>query len=466
MQSAGEPALVSSRQAGGKLEGVRISRPRRAKGLKPAALRAEGTGSACRAPARQDGLALPSTLCPITPPPMKKFLLLAGSLTVAALSLSRLSAQSTAPTLEDRLQLLEQKVQRLATENADLRKQLGGKDGAAPVLVRPGAGESKLTVGGFLHGQAEFGRASDPRWTSIKDRFFFRRARIYVAGTLAEDFDFKAELDLQGNSLSASTGLNARANEIFLNWRKYSYLNLRFGQLKPGYGAEALASDLKILTIERSLSSDRLADGRQLAVGAAGELWDKKVSYFVIVGDGNGSNVSANDNSKFQKSAHVGYTPLATAQDKVTVGLGGLWSEDAGLSRNDLGLTGNLFTGKRAMQGVDLQWTHGRLDLSAEWLSGTFKPVTAVPAASFTAEGWHATAAYFLVPLKLQAVVREEQFDPNTATGGNTIRTFTFGLNYYLKGDDLKFMVDYLEGQVPGSLRDGGRLLTRLQVVF
>jgi hypothetical protein len=62
--------------------------------------------------------------------------------------------------------------------------------------------------------------------------------------------------------------------------------------------------------------------------------------------------------------------------------------------------------------------------------------------------------------------VREEQFDPNTAIGGNTVRTFSFGLNYYLKGDDIKVMVDYLSGHVPGSSADGGRLLSRLQIIF
>ena len=70
------------------------------------------------------------------------------------------------------------------------------------------------------------------------------------------------------------------------------------------------------------------------------------------------------------------------------------------------------------------------------------------------------------MPGLLQAVVREEQFDPNTAVGGNTIRTFTTGLNIFFKGDDLKIMVDYLDGHVPGSLSDGGRLLTRLQILY
>lgn len=384
---------------------------------------------------------------------------------LAILSSACLPAQ-TAPSVEERLKALEQQVQGLAKENAELKQQLGWKGAAAPVLPQPGGKETKLIVGGFLQGQAEFGRAADPRWAAVKDRFFFRRARIYLAGSFAEDFDFKAELDLQGNTLGAGTGQLARANEIYINWRKYAFANVRFGQLKPAFGAEALASDTSIFTIERSLASDRLTDGRQLAASVAGELWGRKLSYLAVVANGNGSNVSANDNSKFSKSARLAYTPVATAGDKLTIGVDGLWTDDVNVTKSDLGLPGNLFTGSRRMSGVDVTWTHGRLDLNAEWLHGTFKPAGALPAARFVAEGWQATAAYFLIPAKLRAVVREEAFDPDTAIGGNTMHTTTLGLNYYLKGEDIKFMLDYLNGQMPGSTTDGGRLLTRVQVVF
>ena len=379
------------------------------------------------------------------------------------LSLPLARSAETAPSVEERLQALENQVHALAAENLALKRELGWKENVPPVEVRPGANEDRLSVGGFLQAQGEFGRAADPRWNGTNDHFFFRRARIYLAGNVATDFDFKAELDLQGNSLSASTGLNARANEVFINWHKLPYLNLRFGQLKPAFGAEALMSDGKIPTIERSLSSDRLADSRQLSVGAAGDLFDKHFSYLAIVANGNGSNVSANDNNRFQKSLRLAYTPIATDTDKVLVGVDGLWTDDVGVSKPDLGLPGNLFTGRRTMRGVDAQWTHGILDLSAEWLSGKFSPTAAT---AFRAEGWHVTATCLLVPKLLQAVVREEQFDPNIDVGGNTIRTFTVGLNYFVKGDDLKFMVDYLDGHVPGSLNDGGRLLTRMQIIF
>ncbi len=384
------------------------------------------------------------------------------ALPIVLLPAAMLSAQSSV-SVEDRLRALEQQVQGLAQENVALKQQLGWKEATAPVLPLPGGKEAKLVVGGFLQGQAEFGRAADPRWNGVKDRFFFRRARLYLAGGFAEDFDFKAELDLQGNTLGAATGQLARANEIYINWRRYAAANLRFGQLKPAFGGEVLLSDTKMLTIERTLFSDRLGDSRQLALGALGELPGKMVSYYATVANGNGPNSSANDNSAFQQAARVVFTPLATARDKVQLGVDGLWSNDSGLAKADLGLPANTFTGARAMTGADLQWTHGSLDLVAEWMHGNFRSQTTP---RFQASGWQVTAAWFFIPARLQAVVRTEQFDPNTAVGGNTIGTNTFGLNYSLRGDDIKFMLNYLDGCVPGSTTDGGRWLTRVQVIF
>ncbi|MES1195154.1 MAG: porin, partial [Opitutus sp.] len=284
------------------------------------------------------------------------------------------SLHAAEATVEERLKALEQQVQSLARENSDLKKELGWKDDKPVAVVQPAGKETRLSVGGFLQAQGEFGRAADPRWAGVKYRFYFRRARIYVQGTVAEDFDFKAELDLQGNSLSAGTGLLARANEIYVSWHKYPEMNVRFGQLKAAFGAEQLSPDTRGSSIERTLVNDRLTDSRQIGFCVTGELFDKKAGYMVTLHNGSGVNTSANDNSKFQRAARVYVTPVATHSDRLVLGIDGLWTEDAGASKPGFGFAGNLFTGERSAWGVDGAWHHGPLDLSAEWLHNTFKP--------------------------------------------------------------------------------------------
>jgi phosphate-selective porin OprO and OprP len=369
-------------------------------------------------------------------------------------------------TIEDRLRALEQTVQQLTQENAELKRQLGGKETTPPVLARPSGPVTRLAVGGFLQAHAEFGDAPEPRWVGVNDRFFFRRARIFVAGTFAEHFDFKAELDLQGNTLGASTGNLARANEVYLTWTRHPAAHIRFGQLKPAYGAEALQSDTKTVFIERTYGNDRLADGRNLALGLHGTAAGSRLAYSATLANGNGSNVSANDNERFQPAARLTFTPWSDKAGSLTLGVNGLRSTDNAVSKSGLGLTGNSFTGRRTMWGVDAALRTKPVEFQAEVLGGTFRPANAVPAREFDALAWHAHLAWNAVPGRLQLALRREEFDPNTAVGGDGVEVWNLGLNWFIRGDDLKLQFNWLDGSGPGTAGDGGRLLTRMQVVF
>ena len=367
------------------------------------------------------------------------------------------------PTVEQRLEALEKQVHAMTQENAELKKQLGLKEEPTPVSVQTSGKVTKLAVGGFLQVQSEFGAAADQRFVGVRDRIFFRRARIQVAGEIADDFEFKAEIDLQGNTLGAAAGHLTRANEIYVGWKKYPFAKLRIGQLKPAFGAEQQQSDLTGMTIERSLASDRISDGRQIGVRVGGDWPVGWLNYTLFIGNGNGANSSANDNSKFARSARVVLTARNEKEHKLLFGVDGFWTDDDGVSKSGLGLAGNLFTGRRAGWGVDAEWRAGDFELTGELLQSRFQPRGA---AEFEARGWHLTAGYFLLPRQLQVVVRRETFDPNTAVDGDDARSWTFGLNYFIKGDDLAVKTNYLVGRGPGAVGDEGRWVTRLQVVF
>lgn len=393
-----------------------------------------------------------------------------GSLLFAA------AAATAEPTIEERLRTLENQLQAITRENTELKKTLGWPQNFPPVVPRPAGTEAKLSIGGFLQFQAEFGHAADPRFANIKDRLFFRRARIYVAGSFAEPFDFKAELDLGGNSLNSANGIRAQANEIYIHWHRFAGFNLRAGQLKAAYGSENLAGDTTMLTIERALANDRLADGRQLAFSASGTLFGERLTYLAAVGNGVGANSSANDNSRFQRSARIAFKPFAGrtpgALGRLEIGTGGLWSEDHGVAKPGFGFTqsgniiDNLFVGRRAAWGIDARWNSSRLDFSGEWLKEHFHPNNRLPAADLVAHGWHLTAAYTVLPDKWQLVLRRESFDPGSAAGGNETNLWILGQNWLIRGDNLKLMVNYLVGKTPGASNNSSRLLARFQVIF
>ena len=200
--------------------------------------------------------------------------IVAAALAAAALSLPGRAA--AAATIEERLEALEAGYAQLKEENARLRDLLAAKTApqaqaagappadapqpaATPRVVAKG-NERKLEISGFIQGQYEAGDAGDARFAGINDRFFFRRARLMVAGDFAEHFDFRLEADFGANSLGASTGVRASANEIYVNWNRYPAANVRVGYLKPAFGGDQLWSDTTFDTIERPLASDRIAD--------------------------------------------------------------------------------------------------------------------------------------------------------------------------------------------------------------
>jgi len=402
----------------------------------------------------------------------------AARLIATVCSFALVAVAADEPSVDDRLRRLESTVDTLQRENADLRRQLGADEAKAtaakPSILAPNGHETKLVIGGFIHAQAEFGDAGDERWVGTNDRFYFRRARFYVTGEFAEHFNFKVEGDFSASSLTPATGIRAIANDMWIGWNQYSFATLRFGQLKPAFGAEQLLSDIKLATIERSLANDRLTDPRQLGLELGGELFNHRLGYLAVVGNGNGPSSSTNDNNKFMQTARVYGTVVDNAQaGRLTLGADAMYADDASVTRGGFGFDSvpggaidNIFNGRRQGAGIDATWHYGLLDVTGEYLHLHFHPRNRIPQSSFSAEGWNLMAAYYLVPQKLQAVVRREVCDPNLTIGGNQTETWVVGFNYYIKGDDLRLLVNYMFSDTALLPNDKGRLLTRFQLVF
>lgn len=358
-----------------------------------------------------------------------------------------------AATVEERLAQLEAKVSALKDENAVLKKQLGydaaGKPTASLVVAQ--GKEAKLALGGFIQTNAEFGDAPDSRFPAT-DRFLIRRARLGVKGSFAEGFDFVLQSDWGNNSLNSTSGYRAQCTDALVVWTKYPAANVTVGQFKVPYGYDQLLADTKTLTIERTLSNDQLTLPRQIGAMVAGTFFNKRLGYGVALGGGNGNNVSFNDNDQFTPIARLYGTAFDHNGVKLNLGINGFTGYDTGS-----------FTGHRTGRGVDAQVYVGRAEFDAEMLETRFDRDSGV---DYDARGWAFTGSYMFVPNQWQGVVRYETYDPNRSVGGDLTTLRTIGINYLLKGDDIKLQVNYLIGNPPGSRKHQDRLIGRLQLVF
>jgi phosphate-selective porin OprO and OprP len=374
--------------------------------------------------------------------------------------------------IEARLQALETQLKAVQAENRQLRQELGLDGKAGLTDVKPAGKEPVLAFGGLVQAQAEFGDKGDARFGSANDRFFLRRARLNASGRFLEEFDFKIEGEFANSLAGSTTAASAVLTDGFINWSRFTWANVKVGQFKTPFGYEFLYADPKLLTPERSLGTDRLTLNRQVGVQVNGDFFDKQLGYAVGAFNGNGANTSANDNDNFNTVGRVFGTPwqgrLLGQSGKLTAGANAYASHDTALSvASDFGLAGNSFIGNRVGLGADAQFNLGRFDLWTEYLRVRFRPTSRVPAANFFSDAWYVQGSYFLLPASLQAVVRYETSDPSNVKFNNETATWTFGVNLFIKGDDLKLQCDYLRTSLPGNTTpEQGKLILRAQTIF
>src|SRR6184192_1159675 len=415
---------------------------------------------------------------------------------------------SSSNSESERLQKLERAVEQLQKRNAELEREVSSlkkqstsaSESGAPgkrktvvtydgktyveksvaveekphIYVTPRGTEFKLVLGGFVQMNLEDGDVSafEGRFgqTALKDRFRLRRARINLTGDFAENFDFKVEGDFE-NSDGISSGRTAfSATDIFVNWHQFPEAQIKVGQWKAPFGLEQITPDTKLYIIERSLPTGALTPERQIGVQLWGKpfahIWPEEkdlLTYYAGIFNGNGRNTTVNDNNNFM---YVGRLELMPFKGKMfgqtsSLKLGG----DVLNSRDDKGTnispSGNLLVNsdgslssfvlpgadERTAWSVDAWLNIGPFDLIGEYLEEYVdgRTVAGVPPGftNFTTSGFQITAAYFLIPKKLQLAVRWEDLNPGQR-GNDGIHSITGGLNYYIHGDDLKLMVDYI----------------------
>ncbi len=224
-----------------------------------------------------------------------------------------------------------------------------------------------------------------------------------------------------------------------------------------------------MIIIERSLPTGAITPERQIGI----QLWGKPLAviwpdhadlltYYAGIFNGNGRNITNNDNNNFM---YVGR--LESTVFKNLLGKGSFLKLGADIlnSRDDKGTNisqslnllvnddGSLSpfvlpgADERTAWSVDAWLEAGPFDLIGEFLQERVHPRTVNGVSpgfdGFTTDGFYVTAAYFLIPKKFQAVVQWQHLNPGQK-GNDGISSIVAGLNYYIRGDDLKLMLNYI----------------------
>ena len=371
-----------------------------------------------------------------------------------------------------------------------------------PLFVLQRGSEIKLVLGGFIQVNFEdsdaFAFNGNFGQSAIKDRFRLRRARVNLTGDFAEQFDFKMEGDFGQNDGTNNNRTAFSGTDIWLNWHQFPAAQIKIGQWKAPFGLDQLTPDTSLYTIERTLPTGAITPDRQIGVQLWGmpftNIWPEQkdlLTYYAGIFNGNGKNTTVNDNNNFM---YVGRLESTLFKDVFGKGSFLKLGADVLNSRDDKGTnisqSGNLLVNsdgslspftlpgadERTAWSVDAWLKLGPFDLIGEYLQEHVngRTVNEVPPgfADFTTDGYYVTAGYFLIPNKLQAVVQWQDLNPGQK-GDDGLYSILGGLNYYIHGDDLKLMVNYIhtwsdfrQANPEFGQDEFDQVLGRIQVMF
>ncbi len=236
--------------------------------------------------------------------------------------------------------------------------------------------------------------------------------------------------------------------DLYIESRRIPHTRVLIGNSRPGVGIEGAQSPYTLSFINRSQIARNLANQRKFGVRVRGD-------YSLMDYDAGVYSSSTNFSSFFpghEVDAWVNVKPLGKTDGKY-----GKLVTGAGIQSGEKHGTSYYMTGAYAGYEYKKFWTkfeYARANGSNGGSGLTNKH----------AQGLFITAAYKLTK-KTEILARYDDFDPDRNTAGNNRKEITFGTNYYLKGQALKLIFNYVFCK-NDCLDDSHRLMVGTQVLL
>lgn len=293
-----------------------------------------------------------------------------------------------------------------------------------------------------------------------KSGFDIRRARLDAKGTISPYFGYRLQTDFAGNS----AGAFAKLLDAYAEIKLYDYFNLTIGQQKVALSFENQVSDNKSESVDRSQVVEALVarskdvignhSGRDIGIQANGSLFKVNqrflADYYIGIFNGNGVNVSADNNQSKDVAGRVVFHPIQGLD------LGGSYYN--GVGNYLVNATDKATRNKgRTRWGAELGYEWDRFTLHSEYLEGNDNVLTK--------RGYYVQAAYYLLPQKFQAIVKYDSYDPNKDKADDVSTLYTLGINY-LFNPNAKLQVAYTFKREEGSQISNNYAVFQFQIGF
>lgn len=144
----------------------------------------------------------------------------------------------------------------------------------------------------------------------------FRRARLFVQGTMYDVWNFKGQYDFAGNE--------AEIKDAYIGYTGFKPIKLKIGQFKQPFGLEELTSSKYITFMERAMATNAFATSRRIGLGAnyAGDHWTWGAS---VYGREEGDDTDGDEG--YGAGARVTWAPWNEKTKVIHLGLAGAWED-------------------------------------------------------------------------------------------------------------------------------------------
>lgn len=236
--------------------------------------------------------------------------------------------------------------------------------------------------------------------------------------------------------------------DFYVETHRIPHHTVLLGNSRPGVGIEGAQSPYTLPFVNRSQISRNLANVRKFGIRVKGNYLFADYDF--------GGYSSDTFFSEFFPGAEfngwVNFKPLAKTNGKY-----GKLVTGGGIVAGERHST-NFFTA-----GAYVGYEYKKLWMKAEYAdsdgsnggSGLTKKKR---------QGWYVTLGYH-INKKLEAIVRYDEFDPDKNVSGNNQREYTAGLNYYIKGQALKLILNYVFCQNQNKA-DSHRIIIGTQIAI
>lgn len=241
------------------------------------------------------------------------------------------------------------------------------------------------------------------------DGLSLRRTRLALSGAAAPNLKFKIEVE----ALKSPAVVDAQ-----IDWTPAAAAGLRFGQFKVPFGLENLTPtpSLDLINLAPSVSGlvpglDIGSYGRDIGLVFTGQA--SIFEYFVGVFNGAGVN-KADTNGQKDLAARLVMRPLSGLSFGASL-YDGRYSAAAGAAPV-----------VRDRTGFDAAWVTPAVSLKAELIRARD--------GERRRQGWYAQGGWFVVPKKIQAVVRYDSLDLDRGAASDRVATAAAGLSWFIAG--------------------------------